>query len=228
MFDKIISLENLFSAWQEFRCGKRNRSDVQEFERNLEDNIFALHDDLKNGNYHHSEYHRFHIFDPKHRIIHKATVRDRLVHHAVYRVLLPVFEQGFVFDSYSCRVGKGTHAAVRRLEKFVRRVSKNYSSSCFGLKFDIKKFFTSVDHEILLKILQRKIVDSKTIGLLSEIVGSFRSEMVSALRPGSEPENFREASNSRGGGVRRKCQTVWIADRKFNLTIVCQCLLGRI
>ncbi|MFH1253571.1 MAG: reverse transcriptase domain-containing protein [Candidatus Uhrbacteria bacterium] len=176
MFEKIISLENLFSAWHEFRCGKQNRPDVQKFERNLEDNIFILHEDLKNGNYYHGKYHCFHLFDPKHRVIHKAMVRDRLVHHAVYRVLLPIFEKGFIFDSYSCRVGKGTHAAVRRLQDFVCRVSKNYSSPCFALKFDIKKFFDSVDHEILLAVLKRKIADQKTVGLLSEIIGSFQAE----------------------------------------------------
>lgn len=199
MFDQIISLENLFSAWREFKCGKQNRPDVQEFERSLEDNIFTLQEDLKNGNYHHSEYHCFHLFDPKHRVIHKAAVRDRLVHHAVYRVLLPIFEKGFIFDSYSCRIGKGTHAAVRRLEDFVRRVSKNYSSPCFALKFDIKNFFVSVDHEILLAILKRKIVDEKAIGLLFEIVGSFQVETSSALRLGSEPSGSRTVSNPRGG-----------------------------
>ena len=93
MFDQIISLENLFFAWNEFKRGKRNCFDVQEFECHLEDNIFALHEDLKNGNYRHGEYHCFNIFDPKHRVIHKATVRDRLVHHAVYRILLPIFDK---------------------------------------------------------------------------------------------------------------------------------------
>ncbi|HBR80836.1 MAG: Reverse transcriptase (RNA-dependent DNA polymerase) [Candidatus Uhrbacteria bacterium GW2011_GWE2_45_35] len=220
MFDRIISLENLFSAWYEFRCGKRNRSDVQKFEQNLEDNIFAIHEDLKNGNYHHADYHRFHVFDPKHRIIHKAIVRDRLVHHAVYRVLLPIFEKGFIFDSYSCRIGKGTHAAVRRLEKIARQVSKNYSSSCFALKFDIKKFFDSVDHEILLDALRRKVTNTKTLELLSEIVGSFQVEIVPALRPGSEPFGFSEASNPRGG-ARRNRQIARFADWKFNLTVVC-------
>lgn len=153
IFSKIISPQNLFAAWTEFRRGKRSRSDVQTFERHLEDNVFALHDELRGGEYRHDPYHRFHIFDPKHRIIHKATVRDRLVHHAVYRVLYPVFDRSFIFDSYSCRIGKGTHTAVRRLERFARKVSKNYSRPCWALKFDIKKFFDSVDHGILLQVL---------------------------------------------------------------------------
>ena len=192
VFDQIISLENLFAAWLEFRCGKRGRQDVQEFERNLEDNVFSLREELVAGAYRHGSYHRFHIFDPKHRIIHKATVRDRLVHHAVYRVLYPLFDRSFILDSYSCRIGKGTHAAVDRLEKFIRQVSKNYTLPCWTLKFDVKKFFDSVDHGILMNMLERRIASSgdsaqaeacgyhpprndtdKMIDLLEEIVGSY-------------------------------------------------------
>ncbi|MBI4098588.1 MAG: Retron-type reverse transcriptase [Candidatus Magasanikbacteria bacterium] len=175
MFDEIISLENLFSAWREFRRGKRDKSDVQLFERHIEDNIFSLHEDLANGWYRHGLYERFHIFDPKHRIIHKATVRDRLVHHAVYRVLMPIFERSFIFDSYSCRKGKGTHAAVNRLEDFVRKASKNYTRNCFALQLDIRKVFDSVDHIILLQTLQQKISCPRTNALLTEIVGSYHT-----------------------------------------------------
>jgi retron-type reverse transcriptase len=152
MFEQIISLENLFAAWREFRRGKRGKPDVQEFERHLEDRIFELHDELASSAYRHGPYHRFHIFDPKHRVIHKALVRDRLVHHAVYRVLYPIFERSFIYDSYSCRVGKGTHAAVSRLENFARRASRNYTKPCWALKFDVRKFFDSVDHGILMGI----------------------------------------------------------------------------
>lgn len=209
MFNQIISLENLFVAWREFRCGKRSRRDVLEFERNLEDNIFALRDVLASGCYHHGPYHRFHIFDPKHRIIHKATVRDRLVHHAVCRVIQPVFERSFIYDSYSCRVGKGTHAAVNRLEKFVRKESRNYTRSCFSLKFDIKKFFDSVDHAILLKILASKISCIKTNNLLAEIVESFSN---------SKPVG--------GGAITGKWLLSRHPNRQFNFTTFCKCLYG--
>ncbi len=173
IFDRIVSKENLLYAWEEFRFGKRHRPDLQIFERHLEDNLFSLREDLKSGMYRHGSYHQFHVFDPKHRVIHKASVRDRLVHHAVYRILYPEFERSFIFDSYSCRIGKGTHAGVRRLELFARCVSKNFSQSCWGLKFDIKKFFDSVDHEILLEILSHKIESVRTMTLLSNIVHSF-------------------------------------------------------
>lgn len=173
IFDEIVSWENLNGAWVEFRSGKRKRPDVQQFERNLEDNLFLLREDLLGGTYRHGIYHQFHVFDPKHRVIHKASVWDRLVHHAVYRVLYPKFERSFIFDSYSCRIGKGTHAGVKRLELFARRVSRNFSRPCWGLKFDIKKFFDSVDHEILLKILSDKIESVRAMELLTNIVQSF-------------------------------------------------------
>jgi len=173
MFDAIVGTENLFAAWREFRRGKRSKPDVQAFERCLEDEVFQLHEDLVTGRYRHGSYTRFHIFDPKHRVIHKALVRDRLVHHVVHRVLAPLFDRSFIFDSYSCRIGKGTHAAVRRLEVFARRVSRNATRVCWALQFDIKKFFDSVDHDILLRLLARKVRDARTLGLLEEIVRSF-------------------------------------------------------
>lgn len=173
MYNQIISLENLFSAWQEFKRGKRGKPDVQIFERNLEDNIFQLHSDLSLDKYKHGDYHKFHVYDPKHRIIHKASVRDRLVHHAVHRVLYPFFDRPFIYDSYSCRVNKGTHKAVKRLEKFLRKASYNYRQSCFALKIDIKKFFDSVDHEILKEILKTKIDCNNINQLLSQIINSY-------------------------------------------------------
>lgn len=141
LFDQIISLDNLLLSWQEFRSGKRKKPDVQLFERQLEENLFNLHWELKNNSYRHQPYQSFLIFDPKLRQIHKAQVRDRIVHHAVYRILYPVFDRQFIFDSYSCRLGKGTHKAVARLKQFVSRASKNFHCNCFVLKCDIAKFF---------------------------------------------------------------------------------------
>lgn len=173
MFDEIISLRNLFTAWNEFRPGKRSTGDVQDFERHLEDHVFRLHWELKNGKYKHGRYERFQIFDPKHRIIHKTEVRDRVVHHAIYRILAPVFERSFIYDSYSCRIGKGTHAAVDRLESFLRKVSRNYTEPCWALKCDIRKFFGSINRSILTKLIEEKVSDSNILRLLHDITNSF-------------------------------------------------------
>lgn len=155
-YDDIISVENLLETWKEFLRGKRNKKDVQEFQLNLMDNILALHWDLKNKLYKHGPYHAFNISDPKPRNIHKATVRDRLLHHAIYRILYPYFDKKFIHDSYSCRLNKGTHKALNRFNYFACKVSKNNTKQCFILKCDIKKFFASINHEVLINILNRK------------------------------------------------------------------------
>lgn len=172
-FEDIISLENLLLAWQEFVRGKRNKKDVQEFQLRLMDNLIALHNDLATGNYRHGGYQAFKINDPKPRDIHKASVRDRLVHHAIYRMLYPFFDRTFIADSYSCRIGKGTHKSLTRFKKFTYAVSKNNSRNCWILKGDIRKFFANIDHDILKNILAEYITDTRTMRLLNEIINSF-------------------------------------------------------
>ncbi len=175
IFNKIISLENLFSAWDKFKSGKQKKQDVQHFEWRLEENIFQLHRDLKSRRYKHGAYTSFYIRDPKQRHIHKATVRDRIVHHAVFAVLNPIFEETFIFNSLSCRVGKGTHKGIDILEKIIMQVSCNIFKPCFALKCDIKKFFETVDHSILFSIIRKRIKDKDALWLLEEIIESFVS-----------------------------------------------------
>ena len=139
------------------------------------DNILNLHRDLKNKTYNHGGYHAFNISDPKPRNIHKASVRDRLLHHAIYRILYPFFDRTFISDSYSCRLEKGTHKSIERFISFGRKVSKNNTRTCWILKCDIRKFFASIDHEILLSILKKYISDENIIGLLQNIISSFHS-----------------------------------------------------
>lgn len=174
-YEDIISVENLLGAWQEFLKGKRSKRDVQEFGYRLMENILALHRNLAKEAYQHGGYHAFNISDPKPRNIHKASVRDRLVHHAIYRQLYPYFDRIFIHDSYSCRQGKGTHKAIERFTQYARKVSKNHTQTCWVLKCDIRKFFASIDQKILMDILKKCISDEKIIALLSEVVGSFGS-----------------------------------------------------
>jgi retron-type reverse transcriptase len=119
-YDDIISVENLLAAWKEFLVGKRKKTDVCEFQYRLADNINDLHFELKNKTYRHGGYYAFNISDPKPRNIHKATVRDRLVHHATYRVLYPFFDRTFITDSYSCRIGKGVHRAMQAFRRLAK------------------------------------------------------------------------------------------------------------
>lgn len=173
LFDKIISPENLFFAWDEFKSDKRNKIDVLQFEWRLEEHIFRLHRELKNKMYRHGPYSGFYIHDPKQRHIHKALVRDHVVHHAVFSVVNPIFEETFIPTSFSCRVGYGTHKGVKTLENMLRCVSKNSTKPCFALKCDVKKFFDSMDHVILVSILKKRIKDADTLWLFEKIIGSY-------------------------------------------------------
>lgn len=176
IFEKIIAPENLFLAWDDFKVGKTKKKDVCKFEWELEQNIFQLYRELCGRTYKHYSYTSFYIRDPKQRHIHKAEVRDRVLHHAIFSVLSPIFEQTFISDSYSCRIGKGTHKGVIALEKMIKKESRNHSRPCFVLKCDIQKFFDTVDHNILLQILFKRIKDESARWLLKEIVESFSSE----------------------------------------------------
>lgn len=176
LFEQIVDPENLFIAWERFKKGKRNKRDVAKFEFDLERNIFKLHRELKNRTYKHGPYTSFYVHDPKLRHIHKADVKDRVLHHAIFQILNPIFESTFISESFSCRVNKGTHKGVGYVEKMIRKISKNYTKACFVLKCDIRKFFDSVDHGILLKILGRIIKDKDAMQLLEDIVESFVSE----------------------------------------------------
>lgn len=146
------------------------------FEWNLEQNIFQLSRDLQSRKYRHGTYSSFSINDPKPRNIHKATVRDRILHHAVFSALNPIFEPTFIANSFSCRIGKGTHKGVDTLARIAQAVSRNNSKPCFALKCDVEKFFASVDHCILLGIIRKRIRDKDALWLLEEIIGSFFSD----------------------------------------------------
>src|SRR3989338_6635410 len=131
IYERIISAENLFAAWDVFRSGKRNRADVQEFEWRLEENILELGRDLLAKSYCHGPYRGFWIHDPKQRHIHKAMVRDRVLHHAIFCIINPIFEETFISTSFSCRIGYGTHKGIAVLNSFLRKVAKNGKAPCY-------------------------------------------------------------------------------------------------
>ena len=121
----------------------------------------------------HGPYSAFNISDPKPRNIHKATVRDRVLHHLIHKELYCYFDERFIFDSYSCRKNKGTHKALNRLRSFARKASQNHTRTCYVLKCDIQKFFASVDQAILRKILERHIADSDIRWVIHQVISSF-------------------------------------------------------
>lgn len=174
-YKDIISYENLLQAWGDFIKGKKKREDVQRFQYNLSDNILYLRSVLEDKTYFHQGYYAFNISDPKPRSIHKASVRDRVAHKAIYRKFYQFFDDRFIHDSFSCRNYKGTHKALNRFKDFGRKVSKNNTKTCWVLKCDIRKFFASVDQPILLNILKKWILDQDIIWLLERVIKSFHS-----------------------------------------------------
>ena len=175
IFEQIISVEKLFLAWDRFKRDKNNRRDVGIFEWNLEENLFALQRELASKQYRHGPYTSFFMRDPKQRHIHKALVRDRIVHHAITRMLTIIFEPTFIPTSFSCRIGRGAHKGVAWLGQAIRKVSRNYTRPCFVLKCDVRKFFDSMNHDILLGIMRKRINDPDALWLLEEIVRSYTS-----------------------------------------------------
>ncbi|HWQ99945.1 MAG TPA: reverse transcriptase/maturase family protein [Candidatus Methylomirabilis sp.] len=129
------------------------------------------------GTYHHGSYSPFVICDPKRREIHKASVRDRLLHHAIVRVIEPLFDRQFIYDAWSCRKGKGTHRAVQRFQHWGWSLSRNNTRTVWVLKLDIRKYFSSIDQEVLLAILGRTIRDARVMSLFYEVIGSFKPGM---------------------------------------------------
>lgn len=165
LWPQVVCWQNLLAAYHTCRRRKRYRQPATEFDFAWEENLLSLQRDLLAGNYQHGPYYHFHISDPKPRLISAAPFRDRVFHHALVAVLEPVFERGFIHDSYACRVGKGTHRAIQRTQRFMRR-------HAWCLKTDIVKFFPSVDHEVLLHTVRRRIADPQVLDLIETVLRS--------------------------------------------------------
>jgi RNA-directed DNA polymerase len=174
-YDDIISIECLLSAWREFSNGKRGQNDVVDFEMHLMQNLFCLQADLANRHYAHGFYQELFVSDPKPRNIHKASVRDRVSHHLLYQALIAYFDRHFIFDSYSCRKDKGVLRAINQFRCFAKKASKNNTQTCHILKCDIRKFFASMNHTILMDIFTRHIEDADILKWLENIIKSFET-----------------------------------------------------
>jgi len=150
LWNELCSYDNLFLAYQKARKHKTTKAYVVEFERNLNANLFQLRTELFLYFYNPKLLVYFIIRDFKIRKISKSDFRDRIVHHALCNIIEPIFDKSFIYDSYANRKGKGTLKAVERFNKFKRKVSKNFTKSCYIFKADIKKYFENIHHDILL------------------------------------------------------------------------------
>jgi RNA-directed DNA polymerase len=183
LWSSVVSWDNLLLAYNRCRRRKRYKRRATQFEHLAMDQLLQLQQDLAAETWQPGKYHHFQITDPKPRLISAAPFPDRVVHHAVVNVLEPIFERRFIFDSYACRKGKGTHRAIARAQHFLRRFP-------YYLKTDIVKFFPSVDHEIMLARLAKVIADPALLRLIGRIIdsgaGIHADEMAPAWFPGDQ------------------------------------------
>ena len=169
----MYSYENLEYAYQRARKGRTQKSYVLEFEKNLKKNLLELQRELQFHSYRPKPLVSFIIHDPKVRTISKSHFRDRIIHHAICRIIEPIFEKSFIYDSYANRLGKGTSNALERFEYFKRKISKNNTRSSYALKADIKRYFETVDQEILLVLIKKKIKDKRILFLIKTVLNNY-------------------------------------------------------
>lgn len=170
LYSKICSMENLRLADEKARKGKKRSRGVHLFDRDPEGNLQRLHALLLSGEYHTSRYTFFMVHDPKERTIARLPYYpDRIVHHAIMNVLEPIFTRLYTADTYACIKGRGAHLARKRIMGALRRDPQD---TRYCLKLDIRKYYPSVDHDILKGILRRKFKDARLLALLDEIIDS--------------------------------------------------------
>ncbi|MBI1968842.1 group II intron reverse transcriptase domain-containing protein, partial [Candidatus Woesearchaeota archaeon] len=175
-YEELCSLENLTFAFKRARRGKTLKPYVVEFEEKLKENLMQLRTELLLQTYHPQPLKTFILRDPKTRKISKSAFRDRVVHHAIGNLIEPFFNKRFIHDSFANRLGKGTLNAVKRFDDFKRKVSKNNTIRCFVLKADVKSYFDTVNHQILLQILGKKIKDQRMMWLIKKILDNHQGE----------------------------------------------------
>jgi RNA-directed DNA polymerase len=167
LWEHVSSLSNLMEAAGLAMRGKRGLAATAGFHSKWELECVDLQEELENGSYTPGSYRYFKIYEPKERIVAAAPFRDRVVHHALVRVLEPLFEPRFLEDSFACRKGKGTHAGMRRALHHARRHP-------YALKCDLKRYFPSIDHGILTKEISRVVGDARVMQLIAKILASHR------------------------------------------------------
>ncbi len=170
LYEKICTFENLWLASRKARKGKRLKDEVLDFEYNLEKELFEIHEELLSDSFEFSPYKTFTVHEPAVRLISAAPYRDRVVHHAICNIIEPILDKTMIYDSYACRTYKGMHRALDRAQSFLRK-------NDWVLKVDMKKYFFTVDHQILAADLENKIKDTHLLKLLANLLNTYKSGM---------------------------------------------------
>lgn len=164
LFDQAFTPDALYQAWDDASRGKRGKRATLEFARHLAANLDALHQELHTGTYKPQPYIEFTVYEPKQRTIYAPAFRDLVVQHAIYRLVYPIFNTGFIDQSFACRVGKGTHAAA----DYAQAALRSSPPDSYLLQLDIRKFFYSIDRAILADQISRKIKDKRFVTVMMQ------------------------------------------------------------
>ena len=175
LYPRIYNFGNLFLAYQKARKGKRYKENVLAFSCHLEENLIQIQNELIWKTFTPGRCNTFYIYEPKKRLITAAPFRDRVLHHALCNIVEPIWESRFIADSYACRPGKGTHAAADKLTALLRRCKRNWGR-VYCLKADISKYFPSIDHDTLKRLLRKRIACPETLWLCDVIIDSTGSD----------------------------------------------------
>jgi retron-type reverse transcriptase len=170
LWPQVVAFENLVAAALKAQRGKRYRGNVLEFNSNLEVELERIQEELISGAYTPGDYRTFLIYEPKKRMISAAPYRDRVVHHALCNIIVPIFEKTLIDRTYANRVGYGTHRALHRFTVLAR--NRKYVLQC-----DIRQYFPSIDHDILKRIIRRKIKCAPTLRLIDRIIDASNEQM---------------------------------------------------
>ena len=169
LWDKVIDWENLHQAYLSASKGKRFQREVLEFNSNLEENLINIQNHLIWKSWTPGPFRSFMVYEPKQRHIQAPPFKDRVVHHALVQVIEPLVEKKFIHHSYACRVGKGNHSSVLQLQNYLRSAKVKWNKT-YVLKADISKYFPSIKHDILVRILKRTIRDKDVLWLCESII----------------------------------------------------------
>lgn len=162
LFHKAFSRENLYLAYLDARRGKRSRRACFDFEINLGTNLADLYQEIHSGNYRPQPYFKFMVYEPKPRLIYAPAFRDIVLQHAIYRVIYPIFDRCFIATSFACRKGYGTH----RASDYTQRALRAYDGELYSLKLDVRKFFYSIDRQVLRGLIEKKVKDRRFVDVM--------------------------------------------------------------
>lgn len=176
LWEKIVNFENIYDGYLEARTGRRYKAEIMNIGSRIEAIIYQMIFELNTGEWRPQQYYEFECrTEVKRRIINAPTFRDRVFHHALVRVVKELFERKFIYDSYACRDGKGTHKAVFRLQNFMRRAARQ-GEHVYILQCDISKYYPSIDHDILKKQIRRTIKDRRLLEAWDRLIDGFNGD----------------------------------------------------